>query len=217
MKIHKNLTIVGLFTLTASLGAQITFTPTTPFDGPFFGDKDGNLIPAGNEARIGSFADGFDYEANANDLQALLDNFSVFESTQIDEGPLPFFPSGGGAVLEQNLTNMDTSFAGQRVHIFVFLTADNSMVTDFDSIIQYGVFGRTSADALPWVFPGDGDTRSASTAELNEFVAGAFLPGSESGENYDMLTLIPEPKIYAALFGLLSLGFALYRRRKSTI
>ena len=218
MKTPTNLIFIGLFSLAASLGAQITFVPTTPaFGGPLFGDKDGNLIPVGNEARIGHFTPGFDYAANSNNLQALLDNFSIFGSTQIGEGNPPLFPSGGGALLEPNLQNADTSFAGERVHIFVFLTADNSMVTDFDSIIQYGVFGRSSADPLPWVFPSDGETRSATTADLNEFIAGAFLPGSESGESYDMLTLIPEPRLYAALLGLCAFGFVLYRRRRGVV
>lgn len=216
------ITMIPVF-CAVGLHATITWTPQTSVDGPFFAQKDGQLLLEGNSVWVGSFPEAFDYNASAAnfELAELMNQFEVFATTSItDFSPPPFDPVGGG-VLFGELTGSE-SFDNRRVHLFVFQTdvdINNQPIPvepsspDLTPIVAWGVFGQLVGSTLggDWNFT---DAGSGSSAEIDEFVAGAFLPGSESGENYDMLTLIPEPKIYAALFGLLSLGFALYRRRK---
>lgn len=202
------------------VSAQISVFPSTEFDpndrGPFFADSNGNLLPAGNEVRIGFFETEFDFMSAANDLEALLENFVTFDSGVIELGA---FSGRLGALnfQEFNRGSQETEpFRNQQIHMFVFQTNTNSMVTTLDSIVGYGIFSGPTTGDDPWVFANDSSSNQDQfifTGDINEFVAGSLV----SGPDYDMLVLIPESKVYAAIFGLLSLGFALYRRRKPTV
>ena len=179
-------------------------------------DSSNNFLPNGSLVRIGTFTSGFDFTANAFNLTALNNAFTLFDSTTtITEGSSPNFRVG--SINKTNVPIAVDLISGKQLYYWIFNASSEALAT------EHGIF--TNLTASNWI-GGDGSPTGASNSlTLSSATSGGTLVariGSTivnpniSGNTITTgkLAAIPEPSTYALMgLGLVVVGF-MARRRK---
>jgi len=110
-----------------------------------------------------------------------------------------FTSASGNFLSNTNITYPGT--AGENLYAWVF----NS--TSPESADEYAIFGSSS-----WTVPNDTGTANLVSSQINNVVFGSTIAGSPT--NY-ALSPVPEPSTFAAIAGVLALGFTATRRRRA--
>lgn len=97
---------------------------------------------------------------------------------------------------------------GTNVQFQILLDGVGSGFTSLNSPLNEATWSPYSFD-LSAVIPG------ANSITLNFLVAAGAFEGAGAVIGVDNVSVIPEPSTYAALFGVLALGFVLSRRRRT--
>lgn len=123
-------------------------------------DSGGNLIPEGQEVRIGFFDPGFDIDGNAGDLAALDDAWNPFDSTTIravQNLPSRFSATSPGLC--------DSQFNSKPIHLWILMTEDGSPpLPDYSNVSEYGVFASSAGS---WFFPLHNSPPGLNTTQIN--------------------------------------------------
>lgn len=187
--------------------------------GQFF-DKDNNVInEAINFAVIVDMNDkGFaDFEAKVGDtfdaksfINANNDYMTLVTGSLSD-------PGDEGAYLAYSdgwaFNNADYGFTGdEEVAVIVWdSTSQTVFAGDNYVVITPSLAGNDLSEGDPWVIP-TGDTGEWAWYLISQISEGtidnSFVTLS------DTVVAVPEPSTYAAIFGVIALGFVAYRRRK---
>lgn len=171
-------------------------------------DSSNTVLANGNAVWIGSFSAGFDIGANANDFATLAANFGAYD----DGGTF----AGGTQMLTTTVTDYSNGFNGSftvsgsvadagGTAPAVYVWAFNNAVAS--SASEHGIF---ELSALESGVPPLGITQSLDLA--TNFVSAPV--GSFSG-GVATLQAVPEPSAFAALAGVMALGWVAVRRRRA--
>ncbi len=146
-------------------------------------DESGSPLPNGNEVRVGCFEDGFDVASNAADLEALHEAWMAYNA----DDPNRFIrelSSQSGRFSSQFPRTDAGAFAGKKIYLWVFKTADDSApLSNYSNVVEYGLF---SASAGNWHFPSADDpnplarSTTVTTSEVDESVYGGISTSSLS-------------------------------------
>lgn len=163
------------------------------------------LVPAGSSASltVGQF------DANAfvagNTLAGYNDAFTRFSpAAPGTDATISVSSMDDGTFTGSNIPTADAT-VGEPLAWFVFYDVDGS--DDASIGDEFGVFSSTSPAWEAVISPG--------VNILNANAVDVFHVGSGAGSELQLVQIVPEPEVYAALAGLLALGSAIYRRRRS--
>lgn len=194
------------------------------FGEPVFVDSEGAFLQDGSIVRVGYRSPGSDPFSSSeldllsagsttfNEASALFDGFLVGDT---GPGTIDQFDRPGGAPTNEIVVNSANALADDggvsatiedigtaiglnaSLYLFAFNEVDTSAIP---SSISYGIFGIWETTQSP-------DVSVVTTPTID-----TVLRGSETGDGNFMV--VPEPATYAVIFGFISLGVALIRRRR---
>ena len=221
MKTFKYLTLI--ITLAAAQANAATFVTGDLTNG--FVGANGTTPLASASVRYGTFADGFNFSANANDLAALEAAFTqvityngafnvapgVFNLTNLTYNEGGTF-EGVPYDLSANTSNVGGDIAGSTVYAWVLNNTNPSLAT------EHAVFSRTGsvwtdAQTIPvnsTSFSWATTTGAEVTAHIGTVLGGANIGGSANAHS---LAAIPEPS--RAMLGFIGFAAMLFRRRRA--
>lgn len=177
--------------IVSSIATTISISGNTVFK------SDGStLLPNGSYISVGYFGSTFsDFSGlstrNWVDITST-DYTEVFNSTVSPAGEASGSGTGNGIINET---------------LYVWFFDTNSAPSDINSQ-EYGLF--TGSDAN-WTAKGDNIFSDFNFLDVNIIDSAVF--GSDLGASSISLQAVPEPSAYAALAGLLALGWVMVRRR----
>ena len=212
---------VALAALANPAQAQVTVNWNALENG--LGTSAGVDLPIGSLVRIGSFIDLTDEQIQANqfDRDLLNDSFREFGATAIGKGTEDGEnPSGYPAHWNESTSDLTDllGLTGRQIYIWAFDAPSVGAAT------QHGIF--TSSDSS-WVFPSSSGSPPPPPTNINLeqvglpagiIVLGDFGIGTSdaTGQALFNLTAIPEPSAYAAVFGVIGVGCAVWLRRSKS-
>ncbi len=200
-----------------------------------FSLSNGTDLATGNLVRIGVFTvSDSTVTSNATSFSFLNSNFVQIGTSYIGQGnpaagSSETDPANNGlfnsSILSVNTTASGLNIVGSQVSYWVFNAVTASSAT------QCGIFSSSLSSWTVTSGDGSGLDLSAITTDISDLTnsgAGVSLAGTAkilvgslgSGTNVSgggkdfMLSAIPEPSSYAALFGVAALGACLLRRRR---
>lgn len=219
----RTLTLASAILLGASLSLAQTVDLTSvnagfPPSSTTIAQNSGSLLDAGNRIMIGTFdtssqASATDYfNLNGTNLTTLLSDFSSISSsisltslgdkdaTLNGAGTVDFSAGGVNTESPSPLNN-------QKIFIWVFKTDANGadLGSGFANVTEHGIFSGTTGDWNFGTMAVPTDTRTLRLGDVSQYFV------AEGGSL--QLAAVPEPAHFAALFGILALGFVLWRRR----
>ena len=156
-------------------------------------------LPDGNSVWLGYFDAGFDVAANADDLEALLGAWHLYDATTTYSDVLEaghFFDSG---------SSTDPLTANQQIWLWVFKTSDDSAANaDLSDVREHGLFSSTftSDPSRSWRIPGLGSPPNRVDIDTSQIDIARWGSISSGHLNLAAVAPIPEP----AVSGLLALG-----------
>jgi len=185
-----NILLAATLLSVASASATTVNISGTPTDDSFFGSDSVALDSTGNDTVETGYFTSWTTGSTITDLSAM--GFVSFGNAEVGNifGQLGKLKGGSS----DNSAN-GTTFNGQLISF---------VVTDGDS----GNFGIVSgSDLFPTNGGGVGDTVNVSASALSNFDGFIAVTGGWQ--------IVPEPSTYAALSGMLALGYVMVRRRRA--
>ena len=209
------------------LGFRNTANPDIVFDIGQFTSYEG--LAAGSTYQIGGFSTAELLTVDANAFTASGTNWTVFGGTAngnaLSKPDGSLWVTSNGALNRSNTQsslsiNFDNAVSGALTtstfggasdanvltspKLFSLLSSSNSYSGAFGSAVESTTVGSTSLN-LWELTPGTGPGTLLGTFNLDS-----------TGLTFTAFTAIPEPSTYAAILGLVTVGFAAIRRRKQT-
>ncbi len=213
----KFLTLLGLAAV-AVRADQVTWGDTDSFG---LGTSTGVPMPAGDLVEIGTFdINNATIQVNQHNLSFLQANFVDFATSVVGAGAAGGSP--GYWTQDSNApanTPLGPGINGDQIYLWAFNAVSAASAT------EQGIYTSTAAN---WVFPSDTvvpDTTAIDLDQVNEIVVGGFGVGTSSASGSTeplfntavILNSIPEPSTYDLLGGLVALGLAVVRRRRTAV
>jgi len=142
-------------------------------------------------------------------------NFGGVAASEITFDELVF---SGRTGIEWNADGTLGTYAGGRASRMVLRSDLDGYTTDIDGVVSPS-FGNTDTAWATTIFDLSALSLTGTETEITfrAYVATTVLTGTQFHRtqlNSVELIGIPEPRVYAALFGLLALGFVAWRRRR---
>lgn len=217
MRYSSLLLLVGLL-LSSPVYSQTVVTVIAGGTGstppPFILDSDGSFLPAGAEVRVGYFPGGAPASLADLTLAEATSGFTTLYTTAIGNDTVD-----NGAALTPGAVR-DTSNSGNQMDTLPVLGLNTQLFlwvfNAASDATAWGVFGglATPTWKVPFIGPASMSTAALATSGTTALTNPDILFGSYDGTNF-RLAPIPEPSTYAALFGLVALGYVVWRRRRS--
>lgn len=152
------------------------------FGEPGFLDSTGAPLTGGHQASIGTFAEGFDLQANSANPAAILANWREFSSVATESNPAGSFIVTG-TVPDGTVNSF--AFPGKKIYLLLVRTAGSGQapLPDASNIRDYAVF---TSNSTPWIFPNsveaaeaDGsDLAMIGTSQIDSAIAGTADPAT---------------------------------------
>lgn len=162
---------------------------------------------------LGYFSDSlFDVSSNSNNLGSIFDNFVSLDVASPKTGTV-------SGLFESSVSlEVDSSgIAGESLYYWVLPDITNY---DRDSVLlasEHGIFRDSSWGVVPTGSSPVPTAYNITSLSLDTILVGETISGAGAfgGDLYITAAVVPEPSTYAAIFGVLVLGLAIYRRRNN--
>lgn len=131
-------------------------------------DSAGAPLAVGHKASLGTFADGFDLEANSSNLTAILANWREFASSATSpEGTFTIWAEAPDGVVG------GFAFPGKQIYLLLTRTSSpgNEALPDGSNVRDYAIFTSNST-VNPWVFPNSAEAADADGSNLAQIGTG---------------------------------------------
>jgi hypothetical protein len=162
------LTILAAFLCATPSHACTIFVAGGDWGEPPVHDSKGAPLAIGHKASLGTFADGFDLQANSSNLTAILANWREFASSATSpEGSFTIFADVPDGIVG------GFAFPGKKIYLLLTRTSSpgNEALPDGSNVRDYAIFTSNST-VNPWVFPNSADAADADGSNLAQIGTG---------------------------------------------
>lgn len=209
----------AVISVTITAGEDLTLEPR-------FADSSETPLEEGNQFILGTISNVSGLQSAQENFPTVMNDFftefgrsdNSVESKGIWAEDVDAGRAAGGGTA--TIEGPDT-FEGDTFFLMVVKTLNAApLAANFSNLLEYGIFGASDPSSVVFPAPGTSPAPAFWSDFFDEIIvggsAGPALSGSGLPEFYTLHapTIVPEPSVYAALFGVLGLMVVVLERRR---